>query len=262
MNNSDKSGSAVYVVLGMHKSGTTLVSRLMSASGIDMGERDQGTDYDDGDHVERPETKEINKALLECGNLHSNRVRNKPTILAMETNKEKGKMVVEEMLARSPVVGFKDPRTCLTYAFWQEALPLQHKLIVVIREPWETWVHYTKNNKGNSVLFKMRGVLTGLLALRAWYKYNSEICKILETSPASNLLLNYRELMTNDAELKRLECFVNKEIPDLRDKSRYRSKSGKTLGYKIASKVVLIVFGENLELLLNKMNAKNPKTTL
>jgi hypothetical protein len=38
----------IYVVLGMHKSGTTLVSQLLHQSGISMGEDfGEGRDYDD-----------------------------------------------------------------------------------------------------------------------------------------------------------------------------------------------------------------------
>ena len=56
----------IYVVLGMHKSGTTLVAKMLHASGINMGESiDESADYSAGNHYERQSTAELNHVLLE-----------------------------------------------------------------------------------------------------------------------------------------------------------------------------------------------------
>ena len=58
----------IYVVLGMHKSGTTLISETLHESGINMGEFSdiqQGIGYDEGHKYERRETQQINRQILD-----------------------------------------------------------------------------------------------------------------------------------------------------------------------------------------------------
>ena len=55
----------IHVVLGMHKSGTTLVSELLHHAGIDMVDAaDPDTSYDHGNKWERDSTKQVNHAIL------------------------------------------------------------------------------------------------------------------------------------------------------------------------------------------------------
>lgn len=47
----------IFVVLGMHKSGTTLVSQILHHSGIPMGDGfDENVTYDGGNKYEREST--------------------------------------------------------------------------------------------------------------------------------------------------------------------------------------------------------------
>ena len=60
----------IYLVLGMHKSGTTLLSKTLSASGIEMG-CITNCDYDNkGGLVECPETQSLNMELLQMQSKH------------------------------------------------------------------------------------------------------------------------------------------------------------------------------------------------
>jgi hypothetical protein len=61
----------ICVVLGMHKSGTTLVSEILHHSGIRMVENDSVESYDHGNHFEREDTNQFNKRLLGCGEASS-----------------------------------------------------------------------------------------------------------------------------------------------------------------------------------------------
>lgn len=54
----------IYVVLGMHKSGTTLVARTLHESGIHMGVFDESLDYQQGNKYEHREFQEINRRIL------------------------------------------------------------------------------------------------------------------------------------------------------------------------------------------------------
>jgi hypothetical protein len=52
------------VVLGMHKSGTTLIAETLHRSGIAMIGAETSGGYDDGNKMERAETRALNMQLL------------------------------------------------------------------------------------------------------------------------------------------------------------------------------------------------------
>src|SRR5687767_9519465 len=62
----------IYVILGMHKSGTTLVAKALHRSGIPMVDaEDTSRSYRDGNHYERESFNEVNYDLLGCRGVHS-----------------------------------------------------------------------------------------------------------------------------------------------------------------------------------------------
>ena len=60
-----------FIILGMHKSGTTLVSQMLHQSGIAMVSDVDDRSYDQGNHFERLSTNMLNKQLLKCGEINS-----------------------------------------------------------------------------------------------------------------------------------------------------------------------------------------------
>ena len=58
----------IYVVLGCHKSGTTLVAEVLHRSGIAMLEGEvEEADYDEGDFFERLDMVHVNQDILGHG---------------------------------------------------------------------------------------------------------------------------------------------------------------------------------------------------
>ena len=53
-----------YVVLGMHKSGTTLVSQMLHQSGINMGDFDPLVSYDRGNQYERESALQLDMDIM------------------------------------------------------------------------------------------------------------------------------------------------------------------------------------------------------
>ena len=51
----------IYIILGMHKSGTTLISQILHKSGINMGNFNEDVSYDQGNKYERPASQKINR---------------------------------------------------------------------------------------------------------------------------------------------------------------------------------------------------------
>lgn len=204
----------VVVVLGMHKSGTSLISEILHRSGIEMIEQDSSLGYDEGFHHERRATSEINKDLLRCRDLHSlETIRKIDASLAPYDLRRTASQFVQTMTARQVDWGFKDPRTCLTYDLWREVLP-PHKLICVFRDANEVLKHYTRVKKGSP--FRV---------LRAWFRYNTAMLDAFQKTAASDrVMIHYRSFMERDDGLAKLSAFLGRPLSDQRSDRLMRSK--------------------------------------
>jgi hypothetical protein len=206
--------SPVFVVVGMHKSGTTLVARTLHLSGIRMVPTHQNvqSSYDEGGRYEWSAFNAINRDLLgECasGSLRINLQRS-PTIL--DNSKARCKSLVAHANTKYRSWGFKDPRTTLTYPIWRRFLP-DHRIVAIYRSPDEVAIHYSRR----------RSLFLGQV-VRHWSAYNSKIIEHLGMSDTSGILLNFGALMSETEEWKRFQDFVGCRLVDARDASLWRSK--------------------------------------
>lgn len=232
----------IYVVLGMHKSGTTLVSQCLEASGIDMGDFDRELDYGSGNTFERLETQEFNRDLLH-GHLippldyllRRSRVpvrdalgyrrNNDSTALiryrALARRKlraperQRMRSLIQSCSSRASDWGFKDPRTCLTYPLWREELP-EHRLVVVFRGLPQLLQRYRVSRRTPMRYFRV---------VHAWTLHNWMILKHLRDSPAPSIVIRYERLMYGDETLDKLSSFVGKPLTDARKPALYRNKT-------------------------------------
>ncbi len=205
----------IYVVLGMHKSGTTLVSEILHRSGVRMGEgRDVDGEYDDGVFFERSDVRELNQAILGFGDpAHTHPAPRR--LAAAEPVRLRMREIIRKAEAPGGDWGFKDPRTCLTYPLWREELPA-HRLIGVVRSLPEVASHYRRKDPGPFLTWRV---------VRTWCDYNEGILRALEQARGDGVLLAYEELMRSGAELARLSAFVGRPLRDTRNSERYRSRA-------------------------------------
>lgn len=201
----------IYIVLGMHKSGTTLTAQLLHGSGINMGfdlndgEEDYGAEKCEGRLL-----REINNSLLGSKGVFSLDVDVPQHFLEQSLNAERiGKLI--EAQSSYPDWGMKNPIQTLTYSFWESRLP-EHKLILVFRSPESVAKHYIRSRPGYKVYWR---------ALATWKQYNQQILKLLSEVPAQErILINYDRMLKDDSEFKRLEKFVGKPLIDQRRKTK------------------------------------------
>ncbi|MBW2386313.1 MAG: hypothetical protein JRG92_22015 [Deltaproteobacteria bacterium] len=208
----------IYLVLGCHKSGTTLVAEILHRSGIPMIEGDVGeTDYDRGDFFERLDWVYLNQDILGFGDPAE--TFSAPTkVSASDAQRRSIVEYVETCQKAHENWGFKDPRMCLAYPIWREHLP-EHVPIGVYRSLSEVWAHQARQGRRIRSLWK---------AVRMWCDYNWRLADILERRRQLGqpyLLLKFEDLMTGDEELGRLEAFLDRPIVDPRRAGRYRSRS-------------------------------------
>lgn len=237
----------------MHKSGTTLIARILHESGINMGNFDTSITYDQGNQFERKEFQKINKHILDCGDLHSAEVITPlPKDYRNEVVGGKIRSEIQELDSLYEDWGFKDPRTCLTYDFWYEYLP-EHKTIFVFRSPIEVWHHYQKN------IPKYRYVkryLASVKAIKAWTMYNGCLLEYIDKTDETAVVIEYSEFMKQTGSVEELSDILGLELTDMRDMTLYRAKMIPDIGYKLFSIFVKLSKKWDVEVLHNKLKAK------
>ncbi|HVA03632.1 MAG TPA: sulfotransferase [Acidimicrobiales bacterium] len=128
------------VLLGMHRSGTSAVSRILNLLGADVGpESDLLTEYDN------PAGHWENKALMACNDrilAAFGRSWDFPPWLTpgWEYSARASSLLPElaetfEAVYRSDPWVWKDPRTCLTFPLWRRVLGSEARVVIVWRDP-------------------------------------------------------------------------------------------------------------------------------
>ena len=226
----------IYIVLGMHKSGTTLVAKILHESGIPMGRFDETLGYDEGNKYERLETHDLNIEMLGYDydefSLNILKVIKDPAEVKPETL-DKMKDSIESATRRYPDWGFKDPRTCLTYPVWKVLIP-QRKLVIIFRDPMELWLHY----KPKHFLRSVQSFVVCWKAIQAWFIHNSEILKILQAGGEEVFVMEYGNLMKDNGHFDGLCKFTGRKLRDSRKTGLYRNK-GKSRDLRYQGMLVL-----------------------
>jgi hypothetical protein len=223
----------IYVVLGMHKSGTTLVSQILHHSGISMGEIDTQWDYDSANKYEDQEFLHLNMELIRALDYEVLYVPPPEDLTATTEQRERTRRLLAERSARHADWGFKDPRTTLAYPLWAEELP-EHRIIAVWRPPEEIWPRFAAPGPP---LWHEEPKRAWNFVLR-WCEHNRLMVDSLRATRRDYFLMNYGDFMTGDAALRRLEEFVGRPLDDQRRKDLYRGKRKRYPSYEIAKRLV------------------------
>jgi hypothetical protein len=205
----------VVLVLGMHKSGTSLVAQILHRSGVAMGDpAETDGNYDHGVFCERTAVRELNQEILGFGD-PAHLSRPPCPLLLREETRERMRRLIRGLDATGSSWGFKDPRTCLTYGLWEPELPL-HDLVLVYRSPGEVWSHFRRRESGPFEI--------GQVA-QAWCEYNEALLAIAARRPDA-LVLSFERLVTGAGELARIGRFLGAPVFDHRSPEKYRSRGG------------------------------------
>jgi len=211
----------IYVILGMHKSGTTLVSQILHYSGINMGENiDAGVSYDQGNKYERASIMSLNLEIL---GLKTTRIIDfdaPGTLYITKNQRAHMRQIIQQCDETYADWGFKDPRTCLTYPLWASELP-EYKIIVIYRSLGELWSRY----RYKRLRYYFRNPFKAWKLVKRWCEHNSRILTYLRSTQMEFVVLNYRDFMMVDSEFNRLQEFVGVKLNDRRQKKLYRGRS-------------------------------------
>lgn len=114
-----------YIILGMHKGGTSFISKALHKIGIDMGDID-------GRHYEDKNFLEFSKKILEKAGGDS---MNPPTQKDIEKAVTENVDELKKLIKSKPFWGFKDPQSALTIKPMLPYFKDDVYLICVFRKP-------------------------------------------------------------------------------------------------------------------------------
>lgn len=172
----------VIVVIGMHRSGTSLLSRVLASAGIPLGDnlRNEYNDDNTEGYWEHAEIVGIQNDLVHyLGCDWNGKYAGKPLptnwLSFSETIKTKNKLksIVEKEIAKSNLWAFKDPRTCRFLPIWKsifEELAINPSYILAIRNPASSIASLVK-----------RDSIDYTLAENIWKITNKEILENINT---------------------------------------------------------------------------------
>ncbi|MEP6818525.1 MAG: sulfotransferase [bacterium] len=198
--------TAVTCITGMHRSGTSLVARLLHECGMALGpERElkkPAADNLDG-YFENRKFVRLNENII---TQFGGRWNHPPSFppgweLTPEASQflEPAKNLVSQF--RHDNWGWKDPRTSLTLPFWRRLIP-DLKVVVCIRNPIEV----------SRSLF-LRGDTKSPSHFELWLAYYSQL--LSATSPSNRLVTHYQSYFKDArAELRRVLNWLDVDVSD------------------------------------------------
>jgi len=131
------------VVLGMHRSGTSVMSRALKVLGVELGDHLIPPISDDNDKGfwEDIDINDFDNALLEkLGSAwdHLSFLNEEELCEKLEAEREEAVSLLAGKMETTELFGFKDPRVAILLPFWQtvfQALELDDVYIVAVRNP-------------------------------------------------------------------------------------------------------------------------------
>jgi multidrug efflux pump subunit AcrA (membrane-fusion protein) len=184
----------IVCILGMHRSGTSLVSRVMNVLGVDLGPAEHlmrpSSDNPTGHWESRP-LKEINDEIL---SILGGSWQEPPPLPAgwerspdLAAPRHRAREVIEGDFSGSELWGFKDPRNSLTLPFWQRILdPMRY--VICLRNPLDVAASAGARNRADDSVPFEQGVELWLTYVRA---------ALAATAGHPRHLVFYEDLMTD-----------------------------------------------------------------
>jgi hypothetical protein len=241
----------VLIVLGMHKSGTTLIAETLHRSGISMvDDKELIGLYGSGFTAKRASTRALNKTVLGMHGRHSLSMANvlAPSNLE-QMHVRSARRLIKALSAinakptrpQSPAWGFKDPRTLLSFSALWEPLLRSPCLLGIVRNPAAVFAHYKRSrfSRESRLLWQ---------SLIVWTRYNRELLEIKQRHP-NLLLLDYDAFLNSNTGLQALACHLGLPLSDCRRPELQRSQPRRSAPYQFARKIAWQRLGEDPETL-------------
>ncbi|MBE9186852.1 glycosyltransferase [Microcoleus sp. LEGE 07076] len=182
---------SVFIITGMHRSGTSLTASLFQKVGVDIGKKLVGPAVGNvKGHFENVDFVEFHKSVLRSHGIDELGCTLEKTIpVAAEYVEMAKRAILSEGCANDQNQlpqkhwGWKDPRTALFWDFWLKLLP-EANFICVYRSPWEVVDSLYRRGTDVSLLQHPE------MAVKMWLHYNQKVLELYESFPERCLLAN------------------------------------------------------------------------
>lgn len=194
--------ATIVCILGMHRSGTSVLARLLNLLGVYLGSEEHlmqpGSDNPKGfwEHIVIQKLDDEILAIM-GGSWHQppHFPEGWECNTKLASVRQQAARTISEDFGEKEIWGWKDPRTCLSLPFWQQLLP-DLVYVVCLRHPIEVARSLEQRN-GFTI---EKGVYLWLVYLKAILR---------TTSPGKRCIVLYDELLENNQrELRRLSEFL------------------------------------------------------
>jgi hypothetical protein len=158
------------LVLGMHRSGTSLAVRVLEKMGAVLGPVHGGADLAPGEeaHGESPIVNWINEQVLRRS---GGSWRDPPASIVFTARDRWRCRAWLGEVAAAEIVALKDPRILLTYDLWRSVLP-PHRIVACLRHPASV-----------ARSLERRDGMDRTAGLELWRRYNEALRRIVAERP-------------------------------------------------------------------------------
>lgn len=198
------------LILGMHRSGTSLTANLIHKLGFYIGKNSEllgKNKFNEKGHYEYKPAVDLNdRIFLENGMIWES-IRKVPVDLLVTKRLTDISLLIQKLMNDSGLASIclKDPRMCILEPLWMKEIKKQgikERCVVVFRHPQEV-----------AASLQSRTNMDFWYALCLWYYYNCSILNILlEMDVEDYIILNHNDYFTNGKEqITRLARFLHAE---------------------------------------------------
>jgi hypothetical protein len=213
--------SKLFLVLCLHRSGSSATAGVMHLLGIHMGDTLlQATKHNQKGHYENVEFVQLNQEILKSVNSTWNKPPSQEKIAETKLSVAKIRTFIEKNM--KPIWGLKDPRTLLTFELWKPYLEeVTDITYVFVHRPFESSVRSLASRDRNTI-GTANLILTPYLKNLYHYRHNYGL-------PPENIIdVSYQDILNNpeafvrqinekngnppDHRLKEVKVFIDKKL--------------------------------------------------
>ncbi|SDN52689.1 sulfotransferase family protein [Bacillus sp. OK048] len=143
--------SKLFLILCLHRSGSSATAGVMQLLGVHMGDRlIQATKHNQKGHFENVEFVQLNQEILKSVNSTWNKLPNLEKIPETKMLVTKIRTFINKN--KKPIWGLKDPRTLITFELWKPYLEEVADIhYVFVHRPFEASVRSLANRDRNTI---------------------------------------------------------------------------------------------------------------
>ncbi len=176
----------VFIIAGMHRSGTSLTAALLQNVGVDIGQRLMGASYSNSKgHFENLDFVEFHEDILHSHGLSKAGWTLEESVSVQPQYWDRAKALLVQNSSK-PIWGWKDPRTTLFLQFWLDLIP-HAKFLLIYRSPWE--VVDSLYRRDDDLFYSNPN-----FALQLWIHYNQISLNFCRQEPDKSILLNIKNI--------------------------------------------------------------------